>query len=190
MMKNKYTPRNSESVSAKRGFTLIETFVAISILTLAVVAPMTLAARSLSISYYVRDEMTASYLAQEAIETIRNIRDSRSLEGLLAGSSVDPFSDIPSTDGAAFTVDAHVSASNAMGLCSGACDVVQTNGQFYGYNDGTSGWTDTRFTRTVTASYVDGAHTDLRLSVTVSWKTGSFQERSVTLHENLYRWVQ
>lgn len=176
--------------SLQKGFTLIETFVAITILTLAIIAPMTLAARSLSISYYVRDEITASYLAQEAIETIRNVRDSRSLEGLLNGSAVDPFSDIPSTNGTAFTVDAHVSASNSMQSCSGTCIPVSYNEMFYGYDDGTGGWVPTRFTRSVTAVYVDAAHTDLLLTITVSWQTGGFQTRTVTLHENLYRWVQ
>lgn len=176
--------------TSEKGFTLIETFVAISILTLSILAPMSLAAKSLSISYYVRDEVTASYLAQEAIETVRNVRDSNILNDLLTGSGIDQMYGIPSSTGAPFTVDAHVSGANAMQLCSATCLPVQSNGTFYGYDDGTGGWVPTRFTRTVTATYVDAQKNDLRLVVVVSWQTGGFQVRSVTLAEDLYRWAR
>lgn len=189
---NKKKNRNLKSrYYGDRGFTLIETFVAISILTISVVAPMSLAARSLSISYYVRDELTASYLAQEAIETIRNVRDANTLSGLLSGNIIDFTSGIPSTTGQLFTVDAHASVVNAMQLCSGDCSLIYTDGTFYGYDDGGGGtWVPTRFTRTVSAVYVDGAETDLLLTVNVSWKTGGFNTRSVTISEHLYKWIQ
>lgn len=173
----------------QRGFTLIETFVAISILTISIVAPMTLAAKSLSISYYVRDEVTASYLAQEAIETIRNVRDSNILNDLLTSSGIDQMTGIPSSAGAKFTVDAHVSGASAMQLCPTTCPPVQSNGTFYGYPDGFGTWVPTRFTRTVTATYVDAQKNDLRLVVGVTWTTGGFQTRKVTIAENLYRWT-
>ncbi|MEK7156326.1 MAG: prepilin-type N-terminal cleavage/methylation domain-containing protein, partial [Patescibacteria group bacterium] len=67
------------------GFTLVETLVAVMLLSVAVVAPMSLAARSLGSAYYARDQITAFYLAQEAIEALRSIRDSQIL--LIAGSS-------------------------------------------------------------------------------------------------------
>ena len=63
----------------KRGLTLVETLVAISILTIAVVGPLGIIAQALHTSYYIRDQMTAYYLAQEAIEYVRNIRDDQSI---------------------------------------------------------------------------------------------------------------
>ena len=48
-----------------RGFTLIETLVAISLLMVAIVAPMSLTARSLATAYYARDQITAFHLAQK-----------------------------------------------------------------------------------------------------------------------------
>ncbi len=44
---------------AVRGFSIVETIVAIAILSLAVVAPLTLAERGLSSSVYARDQVTA-----------------------------------------------------------------------------------------------------------------------------------
>src|SRR3989338_10635926 len=70
---------------SSRGFTLVETLVAVMLLSVAVVAPMSLAAKSLGSAYYARDQITAFYLAQEAIEALRSIRDSQIL--IIAGSS-------------------------------------------------------------------------------------------------------
>ncbi len=63
----------------ERGLTLVETLVAISILTIAVVGPLGIIAQALHTSYYTRDQMTAYYLAQEAIEYVRNLRDNQSI---------------------------------------------------------------------------------------------------------------
>lgn len=65
----------------KKGFTIIETLVAISILLIAIAGPLTIAAKGLFSSYYSRDEVTAFYLAQEGIEYFRNLRDTNTLNG-------------------------------------------------------------------------------------------------------------
>jgi prepilin-type N-terminal cleavage/methylation domain-containing protein len=58
------------------GFTLIETMVAIFILTLALSALLTLTSNSIFSARYARNEITANYLAQEVADYIRNDRDS------------------------------------------------------------------------------------------------------------------
>lgn len=64
----------------RRGFTIIETLVAITVLTLAITAPLLIITQALRASYYSRDQITAFYLAQEAIEYIRNVRDETTLD--------------------------------------------------------------------------------------------------------------
>lgn len=59
----------------KRGFTLIETFGAITILIMAVLGPLALLVRSISDAEIIKNQITASYLAQEAIELVINRRD-------------------------------------------------------------------------------------------------------------------
>jgi len=59
----------------KNGFTLVEALVAISILMVAVVTPMTIAQKGLGSANYSKDQMTAAFLAQDALEFIKNQRD-------------------------------------------------------------------------------------------------------------------
>ncbi len=169
-----------------RGFTLIETLVAISILTAAVASSMSLTTRSLATAYYARDQVTAFHLAQEAVETVRHVRDGNILSNAL-GTTVDLLEGIPSIAGAPFIVDTR---DDSMEACPpGGCPPLRTDGELYGYEEG-SEWADTRFVRSVIAELVDGSPDEVRVSVTVSWQSGSFQARSFTISENLYRWVE
>jgi len=184
-----------------KGFTLIETLVAVTLLAVAVVAPMTLTTRSLSTAYYARDQITASYLAQEAIEAVRAVRDGNVLRtalgsptDLLEGDPADPKTQIPI--GQNFRIDTR---DNTIVPCAGGsgdeCPFLETDPVtgFYGYDDA---WSDTKFKRTVIARFLtnpaDGTENrdEVRLSVTVSWKTGNYTIREISVFENLYRWVE
>lgn len=70
----------------KSGFTLVETMVAVFILSLTIISLMTVVANSLFASRYSRDEITVNYLLQEAVDYVRNDRDSSIF---LSNSSVD-----------------------------------------------------------------------------------------------------
>jgi prepilin-type N-terminal cleavage/methylation domain-containing protein len=184
----------------RSGFTLLETMVAVTLLSMSIVAPMALTTQSLGSAYYARDQVTAFFLAQEALETVRNVRDNNILYNSQAspGSTVNLLNGIPSTSGAAFRADAR---DNSMTLCSldglsgGACKPLQTDGTLFGYGNGAN--TATIFTRTITACYVQldgtctGVETDeVKITASVSWKTAGLQTRTVTVSENLYRWVE
>jgi len=166
------------------GFTLIETLVAVSLLVMSVAAPMTLASQSLSSAFYARDQVTAFHLAQEALESIRAVRDGNALANA-QGTPVDLLEGIPNTNNQPFTVDTR---DNDMQLCTGTCDRLRSDGEFFGYGIG-GAWQDTRFTRTVRVEFVGGNQNEVAVSVEVRWQTGKFQERSFTISENLYRWV-
>lgn len=68
------------------GFTLIETMVAITILTLSIVGPLITADRSIIAAETARDQLTASYLAQEGIEYVRGVRDDAFLADQTGGA--------------------------------------------------------------------------------------------------------
>ena len=61
--------------SHKKGFTLVETLVALSIFSLSVLALMVALGGGLKSTNFAKSKITASYLAQEGIELMRNMRD-------------------------------------------------------------------------------------------------------------------
>ena len=176
-----------------RGFTLIETLVAVTLLSIAVVAPMSLASKSLSTAYYARDQITAFYLAQEAIEALRSIRDAQILTiAESPAGAPDIFGLIPHGN-QPFIIDGRKGdAASAIETCNVVCPPLQTDLTLYGYpgsGEDATAWTSTHFTRTVHAYPVGGNQDEIRVTVTVTWQTGSIQERSFTISENMYRWV-
>lgn len=69
------------------GFTLIETLVAITIVTVAVSGAFFTANSSMVAASIARDQLTASYLAQEGIEYVRMMRDNIYLTAYHAGGT-------------------------------------------------------------------------------------------------------
>lgn len=58
-----------------RAFTLVETLVALSIFTVSILGLMSVLASGISNTNYAKQKMVATYLAQEGIEYVRNMRD-------------------------------------------------------------------------------------------------------------------
>lgn len=180
-------------VAGNSGMTLIETLVAITILSVAIVAPMSLTMFSLTSAYYARDQIVASNLAQEAIEAVRAVRDGNILrialnDPELACNPTNLLCNIPI--GQDFRIDSRITnPSAAITVCDGACPNLQTDPTqtMYGYD---AGWSDTIFRRTLRAEFVDGAQNEIRLTVTVARDGGLRSFPPVILKENLYRWVE
>ena len=71
----------NHAIAKLGGFTLLETLVAISILMVAIGGPVALATESLKVVGPTKEKLVATFLAQEAAELIRNMRDRNSLAG-------------------------------------------------------------------------------------------------------------
>ena len=64
----------------KKGFSLVETLVALFVFSVAIMATMTVMSQGISNITNAKNKITASFLAQEGIEFIKNMKDSFSLE--------------------------------------------------------------------------------------------------------------
>ncbi len=69
-----------KNATQTRGFTLVETLVAITIFVTVIVGPLTIAWSSMQSAYFANEQTTAIFLAQEALESIRLQRDNQGLE--------------------------------------------------------------------------------------------------------------
>jgi type II secretory pathway pseudopilin PulG len=64
-----------------QGFTLLETLVAVTILIIGVLGPLSLASRGIADGLFAQNQLTASFLAEEALETLKSRRDGNVLSG-------------------------------------------------------------------------------------------------------------
>ena len=184
--------------SGLRGFTLIETLVAITIITIAVSGPLFTASRAIVAAQTARDQLTASYLAQEGIEYVRAMRDNEYLSAYQAsGLNVSTAAwnsflagSINQCRGSICTLDPSkpMGSGNDMSLapCSGSCaplHLTQLSNGTYGYTQQSG--TATPFTRTIQA--IDVFSGDERIVSRVSW---SFHGTpySVTIADHLTPW--
>ena len=191
--------------SCPRGFSLVETIVAIAILTLAMVAPLSLAQRGLNASIYARDQITAFYLAQEAVEYARNVRDSNNLNGTPATTGANWLSGLEECINQACGMDVGLSGSVSEQTitCSSPtvdpqCQLVfnPTTGIYGDFGLRVSGgalpapWRTTVFNRTLQITRIavgTEANGEAGLVVTVSWRTGLIT-KSLTLNEKIFNW--
>lgn len=149
------------------GYTLLETVIAIAILISGAMVIYSSSAHVLAYTYNNQYRLTASYLAQEGVEIVRNIRDRNWLAGQdwRAGlndsdyqaqynsSTLSPYSDSPlrlSSDG------------------------------FYNYNEGA----ETIFYRKITIDHPD--EDKIKVTVEVSWSYD--QGQPVRAEAFLYNW--
>lgn len=169
-----------------RGFTLIETLIAVLLLATAIAGPLTIASKGLSAALIARDQMVAFYLAQDAVEYVRFVRDSNKLAGdpWLSGLSL-----CETTDGCILDPALGVDGIEA---CSGACSPIQKyedgNGNVY-FTYTLGDVAPQQFVRTVKLSApTTGETTEQVLTVTVSWRAQSGITRSIEVRENIYDW--
>ena len=182
-------------VNYKQGFTILETIVAISIISLSISGVFSAVQQSLSQATISKDEVKAFYLAQEAIEVIRNKRDVNQLNKINtgAGSWLDGItSACPFATEAAkntCTVDATNFEIVNCGINNwGSCiqNLKQDSSTFrYGYN---SSWSGTAFKREIQIELVRndeyGNPVEIAITVEVSWNGGKFKVKT-----HLFNWI-
>jgi prepilin-type N-terminal cleavage/methylation domain-containing protein len=73
--KNRACPQCLKHGFCRRGFTLLETLVAIAIFSVSLLGVLSLMASSITSTTYAKNKIIAGYLAQEGLEYMRNLRD-------------------------------------------------------------------------------------------------------------------
>lgn len=165
-----------------KGFTLIETLVAISILILAVTGAFSAAQSGISSAIFSKDQIVAFYLAQEGVEYVRNMRDQNGLDvdgtvGWLDGIAGE---DDPCEAGAPCYIDA---VNDEILRCPGTCPNIKLNENgFYTHQSGV----DTKFKREVKVETVI-PNQEVAITVTVTWSKG-LVNREFVARENILNW--
>lgn len=180
----------------KRGFTLIETMIAVSMLAVAVAGPLVLSSQSLSAAQFAKDGVTAYYLGEEAIETVRALRDKNSYNSSPWLTGLDPT--CSSVTGNKCVVDAF---SRIVTICpGGVCPALQQadlpNGEReFRQGQAGSAWSDSRYTREVQITPKSHAPeitapddiVEAVVTVTMRWQSGP-SSRVLVLTSTLFDW--
>lgn len=163
------------------GFTLIETLVAITILSAAVAGPMVLSIKNIGTAAISQDQLVAFYLGQEVFEYARNIRDTN-----LINESADWLGGLENckiSGSAGCYIDVKNNTVDDCGIA--ACS---NNLKFDGTNYNYASSEETVFARTVKIENPVGSNSDeAKISVAVKW-TGKYGEKTMNLQDNIYNW--
>lgn len=158
------------------GFSLLETLVAISVLTVALLGAYSLTSFGVSRASLAKNQNIAFFLAQEAAEYASNQRLNNTLQG---GDWLNGFDACRTNDGC--YVDA---VNNSISPCSGgSCPKIRFDpGTGYNYQSGN----ETVFQRKVKIETVDAAR-EIKLKVEMSWRERE-QTRSFIIEDRLFNW--
>ncbi len=184
-----------------KGYSLIEVLIAIAILMMSIVGPLSIAAKSIQTAQYARQQTTAFFLAQEGITTIEAVRNRAPLQpgapdvwiDFKSGSSLDPCF---TQNGWDITLNT-VPTSQTVTACNGSAipdpcvlnlkDTSNTGAILYGQFIG-AGTSITPYTRTITLELSPTNADELLVTVVVRWPTtllgGSTQ--NLTLRTTLF----
>ena len=171
--------RNNK-LKLKKAFTLIETLVAVTILSAAVAGPMALSIKSIGSASVSQDQLVAFYLGQEVMEYVRNIRDTN-----LINSSNDWTNGLGACKGGAGCyIDVK---NNTVTVCGTNCPKLDFNGVNYTYKSGGADG-NSIFTRTIKIDDTVGVGGDeAKVSISIKW-TGKYGGKTMNLEDNIFNW--
>lgn len=213
---NNILKNNKINKNRQKGFTLIETLVSVLILTIVISSFMAIVSSALSGSRYSKNEITANYLLQEAVDAIRNDRDTAFQEqttstnngwsviflpkyGRSISTGVEVLSSCFLSSGCTVVANdistpGNISACPASGASGGfgtiTCPLFrydQTASNKSFYNYTTG--TTSIFKRKVFLSLNPSNVNELNIKVTLEWLNGQ-NLRSRTLQTTLLNWKQ
>lgn len=179
---------------------MVETLIAIAVLSLAVVGPLYTAGRAIVAAQTANDQLTASYLAQEGIEYVRAMRDYTYLVYFKAGGaniSTNAWNSFVSGALVSSITKCHATtcmydpyytmgSGNSITTCpGGVCSPLYLANGIYTEQGSLAGAAKTPFTRSIQAVTVSVS--DERIISTVSWNFHGIPY-SVTVTDHLTPW--
>jgi prepilin-type N-terminal cleavage/methylation domain-containing protein len=188
--------------ASQSGFTLVETLVAITILLIIIVGPMTIVSKTTSSTGYSSEQVQAFFLAQEGAEIVQKVRDDLLLEDFAdvaaGGGGTDPWEVVSGVTADPSLAGWSECFNNGCGLelvtdavaslgtiqdCSTLSDcrlyydkdTVDKRARYTHDPGGGAGNEDTPFTRVILLANTAGQD-EIRVTSRVTWRNGNTRE--------------
>ena len=187
---NRFIIPKNYKLKANRGFTLVESLVAITILIIGVMGPMMAATRGITDGLYAQNQLIATHLAQEGLDLLNTQieNNSRAFTDFLAGLSVclDSLGCAGEVGSSGFSVDLVFFDCTISSDCNIAFDTVNPELSFYKRIKDCTGcnFVGPIFTRTLTVDTMGvnpSTATEVLLKSTVTW-TNKSSPQSIVLY--------
>ena len=189
--------------TTQSGFSLIETLVAISILLIVMIGPMTISSSAARSTSFSSEQVTAFFLAQEGAELAQKIRDDLILtHTLFNGTNPNPWADFTTTN---TTYQNCYNASRGCGLTigtvqTGTVSIINCGSSQIAcalYLDTTTNNLRSRFTHTVGTNkstlftrkiyFTRVNANEVKVISRVTWRSGNLrQEQKVEVETQLF----
>ena len=184
------------------GFSLVETLVAITILLLVIIGPLTITSSTARSTSFASEQVIAFFLAQEGLELVEKVRDDLFLEFVddPTGPRSDPWSDFvnnnslpvnlqhcfdtPGTGGCGLEMADNGTVADGVNCSTaGACQlhlatISNTRRSVYTYIDQGAG-SGTAYTRTIYIEDLESSPGDpeqVRVTSVVTWRSGNISQ--------------
>jgi Prokaryotic N-terminal methylation motif len=175
----------SQSRNNRRGQTLIEALMALSVITMGFLGIFALLSKSFFFNRVISDQLTATYLASEGVEVAKNLIDHDVYSGAAWGNCFVGY------------VNGNGTADLALDNTTVDCGTLTTYAstmrlQFdpatnvYSYRT-TAGSVATGFSRDVRVALASSSN-EITVSGIVTWDTGPLTSRSIMLEDHFYKW--
>ncbi len=151
-----------------RAFTIVETLVAVAVLMIAVAGPLTIANKGLKSALIARNEVIASYLAQDALEVAKFIRDNDYLQDSTSWLLGDAGNIKQCTSSSKCTIDVNPS-SLAITVGTSGSDLLFLTGEGKYTHSASVPNTQTIFHRQLWLETADVNGPEYEIVVNVSW---------------------
>ncbi len=164
-----------------KSFTLLEVIIAVSILTVAVGGTYSLIYQTLRAASLANSKLIAAHLAQEGVETVRNLRDNNWLN-----QRISPGLSWKAGLGAGeYEMDYNDTVLISF-VGEGRYLYIDGNNGFYAYLDSPGpGDTQTKFKRKITIAEIGNDEIDITARVFWQERGGEYE---IEVMENLYNW--
>ncbi len=170
----------------KKGFTIVETLVAITVLMIAISGPLTVSFRALNAAVASRDQMIASFLAQDAMEYARNLKDNNISDGAPEGW-LQTIGECTIKNKCSVDTTTNIIRPECLKFTGGRCNLYKDQTGKYNHVSA-SGSFATPFYRTMYVQNIqaNSEEESAELIVDVIWTTGSYATASTTFRSTIY----
>jgi hypothetical protein len=181
---------NIPSIHSRRGQTLIEALIALSILTVGFLGVITLLTKSFQLNRTTADDTQATYLAAEGIEIVKNLIDKDVYTGL---PNNNDFGACFPLSGYYYPIDYETTVCSKLDFEPPSAPPAPTplyfNSKTDFYTDNSFNASPTDFVRTIEITDDPGASglVDTRVQSTVTWTNGDLSN-TITLEDIFYNW--